>query len=74
MRYLTRDGEQLIGNTSRQIIDALRVKSRTPCRDVLEFMDLVAVNARTQTGHPVSTRSAEAFLQDLVLAGLIERG
>ncbi len=72
MRYLTRDGLQIEGETARDLIDQLRNASNTPGPDLDRFLGILARGARLQTGFFVRTDSFRNALADLVRAGLLE--
>jgi hypothetical protein len=73
MRFITRDGLPLEGETASDIIDALRADSRHPGRDRTEFLGILTKGAKLQTGAKISARDCETVLAGLTDAGLLER-
>ena len=73
MRYATRDGMRLEGDTAADIIDGLRADTHAPGRDRAHFLEILAEGARMQTGGGFRSTDCETLLADLVTAGLMER-
>lgn len=65
-------GERISGHNAESTLIALRRLSRDPREGLSEFMAAIATRSDRQTGHPVRAEPAEALLEDLVTAGLLE--
>lgn len=67
----TREGIELVGRTSDEIVKELHKMSRSPCATDAEFRYQMAGRALTQTGKRVRCGSNENFIADLVEVGLL---
>jgi hypothetical protein len=68
----TNDGTEIKATTPDDVVTELRLSSRlTPARSNREFMREAAGRALAQTGKRVRHDSAENFIGDLLLAGLL---
>jgi hypothetical protein len=72
MKYRTRDGIPLAGDTAYEVIESLRRTSRDGRPTLRGFMSITARAAEIQTGQPVSGDTADALLAGLIGCGLIE--
>jgi hypothetical protein len=73
LRYVTREGEPVTGASAADVVIALRAMSRSPGRDLADYMGSTSARARLQNGSVVRGDTCAHFLADLVAAGLLER-
>jgi hypothetical protein len=70
--YTTNDGERVSGNTSRDVIKALRQLSHAPEVNRTTFMAAVAFRVEAQTGSKLNTQSEASFIAGLIQLGLLK--
>jgi hypothetical protein len=71
---ITKDGATFQAADAAGLVAAMHQASQSPEASDQAWMEAAAGRAAQQTGNTVSTVSPEAFLTDLALVGLIERG
>ena len=68
----TSDGIELSGNTPAELVRELRLAAPCPQPSDLAFMRLAAARAQLDVGKRIRCDTAENFIADLLLVGLLE--